>query len=48
MIANKKVILCSLKNYSVDVDNKALEKVLVPNYEYFHNPVVTYNDFTYK
>ena len=48
MITNKKVNLCSRKNYSVDVDNEALEKVLVTNYEYFHNPVVTYNDSTYK
>ena len=42
---HKEITFHSLKNYSVDVYNEALEKVLIPNYDNFSNPDLAYSDF---
>ena len=34
----KNITFCTLKNYSVDVYEEALEKVSIPNYNRFNNP----------
>ena len=42
---HKEITFRSLKNYSVDVYEEVLEKGLIPNYDNFNNPDLTYSDF---
>ena len=42
---HKELTFRSLRIYSVDIYKQALERVLFPNYDSFHNPDIAYKDF---
>ena len=42
---HKELTFHSLRNYSVDIYKQGLERPSFPNYDNFHNPDITFNNF---